>query len=110
MVEITDEEGGNICAEEQDRVFVLEENSDSEAHEDHWLREKLVAPGVIVLLTAISVGVVAPYVLQVDADQKHTVELKSALIEELVTESSLGQTAALRYQEQLSAGWARTLS
>ena len=110
MVELSEDEKSHIREVEEYRREIRKEMIDGEPTSDkHWFRDKVAAPGVIVVITALAVGVVAPYVLQADADQKRCVELKSGLINDIVTESSNAQMAAMRYQEQLCDYWSASL-
>ena len=67
--------------------------------------EKFGIPFALVLVTALISGLLVPYILRVDDDQRSLLEVKSRLITDVVSDSATAQMAVIRYQEQMCDYW-----
>lgn len=99
---------------EQDRAYIrLTEEYRAEvqrslSHRAGWLSyllDKVAMPVGLLMLTALLSGLVVPYILRVDDDQRQLLDLKARLINDVVGESTAAQMALIRANEQQCDYW-----
>jgi hypothetical protein len=77
---------------------------------DRFWAEKLLAPGLLILVTALASGFVVPYILRADEDQHRAVDLKFKLEGDMVADAAAKQIAFARYNDQLCDYWLTILT
>jgi hypothetical protein len=70
-----------------------------------YLVDKVAMPVGLLMLTALLSGLVVPYILRVDDDQRQLLDLKARLINDVVGESTAAQMALVRLNEQQCDYW-----
>jgi hypothetical protein len=97
MITLSEDDRVRIRLEEQ---FRHEIRKRFETGGTFW-KEKIGVPLFLVLVTALISGLLIPHILQQEEARRRTIELKSRLITEVVTERATAQMAIIRYNEAL---------
>jgi hypothetical protein len=74
------------------------------------LREQLLAPALLILLTALVSGIAVPYVLRGRDERLRRLELESRLVDEVNASNVAAQLALLRHHEQMCDDWVNILA
>lgn len=111
------DDAGVLSFEERERVRLVEEyrfavqqslkERTPRRRGEFWI-EKLLAPVVIVLLSALATGFVIPHILRAQERLRHEREISSALAEEIGQEMVKGQTALQQYADTIDSYWRET--
>lgn len=105
MAELDENEREHIRLEEEYRAEVQRTLRETWSHWSTFLMEKIALPVGLLVLTALLSGLIVPYILRIDDDQRALLELKTRLINEVVGESTSAQMELIRINEQQCDYW-----